>query len=163
LTDVVGFGAPATQGLFVARAPGGARFLLGTNDVAGIELTPAGAWSSLSDSNAKTAITAVDHRETLHKVSELPVTAWSYKHDPSRRHIGPMAQDFRVSFGLGFDEQHISTLDVDGVAISALKGLIAELEEQKQRSKAQKQRLAEIEAELRMLRDKLQSKLPAAE
>ena len=84
----------------------------------------------VSDSNAKTAVTAIDHRETLRKLAALPVTAWNYKHDPNRRYIGPMAQDFHAAFGLGADDKHISTLDTDGVTLSAIKGLVEEINEQ---------------------------------
>jgi predicted nucleotidyltransferase len=155
LSEVVRFDAPATEGFFVVRAPAGVRFLTGTNDTAGIALTPGGAWSTLSDSNAKTDITAVDHAAVLRQAAELPVTAWSYRPDPHRRHIGPMAQDFHVAFGLGSDDRHITMLDTDGVALSALKGLIAELQERKERHAAQARRLAELEAELLALSERL--------
>jgi hypothetical protein len=155
LTEVVGFDAPAAEGFFVVRAPGGMRFLTGTNDTAGLQLTPGGAWSTLSDSNAKTGITAVDHAAVLRQAAELPVTAWSYRNDPGRRHLGPMAQDFHAAFGLGPDNTRITMLDTDGVALSALKGLISELQERKERSAAQAKRLAELEAELLALSERL--------
>ena len=149
----------AAGGSFTARAPGGVRFLTATNNV-GVQLpAAASAWSSLSDRNAKTAVTPVDHRKTLRKVASLPVTAWQYTHNPGRRHVGPMAQDFHATFGLGFDDKHISTLDTDGVTLSALKGLIAELELRKQRSAAQAKRLQELQAELEKLQ-KLAANLP---
>jgi len=153
---------PGVGGTFTARAPGGVRFLSSATNVASVELPPgAGTWSSLSDSNAKTDITAIDHRETLRKVSELPVKSWNYKHDSDRRYVGPMAQDFRAAFGLGFDSQHISTIDTDGVALSALKGLIEELQERKERSAAQAKRLQELQAELEALQKRV-SLLPPA-
>jgi len=163
LTEVVGFDTPATEGFFIARAPGGMRFLTGTNDTAGLQLTPGGAWSTLSDSNAKTDITAVDHAAVLRQAAELPVSTWSYRHDPNRRYIGPMAQDFQHAFGLGSDDKHISTIDADGVALSALKALIAELQERQDRSAVQAKRLAELTTELRTLRERIQSTLPPAE
>jgi len=162
LTEVVGFEAPASEGFFVVRAPGGVRFLTGTNDVAGIRLTPDGAWSTLSDRNAKTRITAIDPQELLQKVAALPVTAWQYKHDPNRRYLGPMAQDFHEAFGLGHDDKHLSTLDTDGVTLAALKGLIAEWQKRQDRSAAQARRLQELEAELERLQ-KLVPNLPPAE
>jgi len=164
------------EGYFVARSPGGFRFITTatTNDLSpspdflsstnGTTL-PAGAsaWQALSDSNAKTDITMIDHREVLKKVSGLPLTAWSYKHETGRDYLGPMAQDFRSAFGLGFDDKHISTLDTDGVALSALKGLIEELRERKERSAEQARRLAELEAELHELSERARSDLPPAE
>jgi hypothetical protein len=156
------------QGTYTARAPQGARFITSsstnltttnTNPPVGVYLAAgATAWNTLSDSNAKTAVTAIDHRETLRKLAALPVTAWSYKHDPNRRYIGPMAQDFHATFGLGHDEKHISTIDTDGVTLSAIKGLAQELEEQNAL-------LAEREAKLHLLEEKLhelQRRLPPA-
>jgi len=81
-------------------------------------------------------------------VAALPVTSWNYKHDPDRRYIGPMAQDFHAGFGLGHDDKHLTTLDLDGVTLSALKGLIAELLERKKLSAAQASRLRLLEAEM---------------
>jgi hypothetical protein len=39
----------------------------------------------------------------------------------SRRHIGPMAQDFYSAFGL--DDKRITTIDEGGVALAAIQGL----------------------------------------
>jgi len=162
LTEVVGFGTPATGGLFIARAPGGFIFLTSTNEAAGIRLTPAGAWSTLSDSNAKTAVSSVDHRETLRKISELPVSAWAYKHQQNRRHVGPMAQDFHRAFGLGPDDKFLTAIDLDGVALSALKGLIEVLRDYRDRSAAQARRIAELEADFHELREMFGDNLPPA-
>jgi len=152
------------DGSFTARAPGGVRFLTSTNETAGMELAPEGSsWQILSDSNAKTDITAVDHRGTLQKLAALPVTGWCYKHDTSREYIGPMAQDFHAAFGLGLDDKHITTLDLDGVALSSLKGLIEELQERKERSAAQAKRLNELEVELDALRKAVLGSLPPVE
>ena len=134
---------------YTARAPGGFRLMTSTNDVAGLVL-PANSstWASLSDSNAKTDVRPVDYRHILAKVAALPVTEWRYKHDPTRRYIGPMAQDFHAAFGLGFDDEHISTLDTDGVTLAAIKGLVEEI-------KDQDQVLAERDAQIRRLEDSL--------
>jgi trimeric autotransporter adhesin len=60
----------------------------------------------------------------LEKVARMPITSWSYKAEqPSIRHIGPMAQDFYSAFGLGLDDEHISTIDEGGVALAAIQGL----------------------------------------
>lgn len=164
----------AAGGSFTASAPGGVRFINSTHTltadpdapgywVANVLSPSATAWSVTSDRKAKTDVTAVDHRETLRQISDLPVTAWQYKHDPNRRYIGPMAQDFHAAFGLGHDDKHISTLDADGVALSALKGLTEQLRARQERSAAQDKRLAELEAALRSLRDELRSHLPPSE
>lgn len=164
-----------SEGYFVARSPGGFRFItsaatnaltpnLDFNGSTNGTILPAGAsaWQALSDSNAKTDITAIDHREILNKLRALPVTAWNYKHNPTLGHLGPMAQDFRAAFGLGFDDKHISTLDADGVALSAIKGLVEELRERMDRSEAQQRRLCDLEAELRALEELVEGLPPVA-
>ncbi len=164
--------APAPGGSFIASAPGGARFVTtagqahlaprATNWVGTILPAAATSWSVTSDSNTKTGITVIDHQEVLRGVAALPVAAWQYTHEPTHRHIGPMAQDFRAAFGLGFDNTHISTQDTDGVALSALKGLIEELRERRERSQAQAKRLAELENQLRDLRSRIQNTPPSS-
>lgn len=172
ISDVVGFPAP-TSGFFVARAPGGVRFF--TSNDNNVELVPEGeewkpvvppislnslpaggtSWAALSDSNAKTDISPLDHKEVLSKLAELPVTGWSYTAAPAHHHVGPMAQDFHAAFQLGNDDLRISTIDADGVALAAIKGLIAELESRQQRSAEQARRLAELESELATLAERL--------
>ncbi|MBK8285241.1 MAG: tail fiber domain-containing protein, partial [Ahniella sp.] len=72
----------------------------------------AGAWSSLSDRNVKTGIVAINALDVLARVSELPLSTWSYiAQGEGIRHMGPMAQDFRAAFGLGESETSISTID----------------------------------------------------
>lgn len=122
---------------FTVRAPGGVRFITttATNNLAigpgganGVAVAPGGtAWTTLSDSNAKTAVKVVDPRAVLEKVGRLPVTEWEYKHDPHRRYFGPMAQDFHAAFALGSDDKTINTLDADGVLFLSVKGLVEEL------------------------------------
>jgi len=142
-------------GTYTARAPQGARFITGTtNGVdAGVTLSAnATSWSSLSDSNAKTDIQPLDHRQTLAKLAGLPVTKWRYKHDTSREYIGPMAQDFHATFGLGSDDKHITTLDTDGVTLSAIKGLVEELREQEAKLAERDERMRMLEMEIESLK-----------
>ena len=153
ISEVIGF-PPPTSGFFVARAPGGVRFF--TSDDNNVELPAGGtAWAALSDKNAKTEVTPVDHKRVLSKLVALQVKEWSYTAAPSQRHVGPMAQDFHTAFRLGEDDRRISTIDADGVALAALKGLIAELKDREQRSADQARRLADLEAELADLVEQL--------
>ena len=47
-----------------------------------------------------------DTKEILDKVARLPISTWTYVEEPSAvRHLGPMAQDFHASFGLGSDDR----------------------------------------------------------
>ncbi|MBM3846987.1 MAG: tail fiber domain-containing protein [Verrucomicrobia bacterium] len=83
-----------------------------------------------SDRNAKEQFKPVNAREVLEKVARLPISEWQYKSQGDARHIGPMAQDFREAFALGRDDKHITSVDADGVALTAIQGLSEKLEEQ---------------------------------
>jgi len=147
---------------FTVRAPGGVRFITttatdsleitNTGGVNGVALAPGGtAWQTLSDSNAKTAVKAVDARAVLAKIKELDVTEWEYKHDPKRRYFGPMAQDFHEAFGLGSDDKTINTLDADGVLFLSVKGLVEELKERDEVIEELKTKLESFEQRLNSL------------
>ncbi|HEX2898055.1 MAG TPA: tail fiber domain-containing protein, partial [candidate division Zixibacteria bacterium] len=70
----------------------------------------------------------------LEKISGLDVTKWNYKTEGEEiKHIGPVAQDFYEKFGLGTDDKSISTVDVSGVALAAIKALYQENQELKKR------------------------------
>ncbi len=108
-----------------------------------------GSWSSLSDRNVKTAITATDPRALLDKLVAMPVSEWSYIAQGEQvRHIGPMAQDFAAAFGVGENDTTISTVDADGVALAAIQGLNAKLEAENATLKSQLSALAERLARL---------------
>ncbi len=107
----------------------------------------AGAWSSLSDRNTKMAIVPVDPEAVLAGVAALPLSTWSYIAQGEKiRHMGPMAQDFAAAFGLGEDDTHISTVDIDGVALAAIQGLNQELKDTRAEVDELKARLARLEA-----------------
>jgi hypothetical protein len=81
-----------------------------------------------SDRNAKTDIRPIDHQAILKRVEALPITSWNFKKDRSRRHVGPMAQDFHAAFGLdGNDETHINLTDMAGVSLAAIQELTREM------------------------------------
>src|SRR5206468_11318586 len=70
----------STSNQFTARASGGVRFFADSNTTTGVELVPgSGAWSSLSDRNAKENFTPANGREILDKVAALPLASWNYK------------------------------------------------------------------------------------
>jgi hypothetical protein len=86
-------------------------------------------FTSVSSRAVKTAFEAIDPSDVLARVLALPVSEWSYRNEPARRHIGPMSQDFHAAFGLnGDDDEAIATVDADGVALAAIQGLDAKLE-----------------------------------
>ncbi len=148
---------------FLVRAAGGVG--INTNaPAAGMALDVNGAVQALSfnptsDRNAKEGFTPVDGREVLAKVVALPVTSWRFRGDPAAvRHLGPVAQDFRAAFGLGYNETTIATVDADGVALAAIQGLNAILE-------GQRAELAELRARLEaqaLLIERLLEKTAAA-
>jgi hypothetical protein len=92
----------------------------------------AGAFIVSSDRAAKQAFEAVDTGAVLLRVASLPIATWSYRNDPSVRHIGPVAQDFHAAFGVGNDDRTIATVDADGVALAAIQALNAKVESQRE-------------------------------
>ena len=99
-----------------------------------------------SDRNIKDNIALVDRTDVLARLMAVPVTSWNYKSEGSAvRHIGPMAQDFHVAFGVGQDDRHIHALDANGVALAAIQALNAKLEAE---NAELKQRLSNIENRL---------------
>jgi hypothetical protein len=92
-----------------------------------------------SDRNAKKNFDPINPQEILARISALPITEWEYKVDADGiRHIGPMAQDFHAAFGLnGNDERHISTVDEGGVALAAIQGLNAKVDDRSRQLQAE--------------------------
>ena len=117
---------------WVARASGGVYFYTTPGMTAGVRVPAGGgAWSSISDRNVKENFTPAGAADILARVATLSVSTWNYKTQTAEiRHIGPTAQDFYAAFGLGEDEQFISTVDADGVALAAIQGLYQLAQEQ---------------------------------
>ncbi|MBK8794037.1 MAG: tail fiber domain-containing protein [Holophaga sp.] len=119
----------ASNNAFTARATGGVFFVSAIdgagNATAGVQLAAGGSgWGVLSDRSSKTNLAAVNGRQVLEALAQIPIGTWSYKtQDASIRHIGPMAQDFSAAFGVGEDNRHINTVDADGVSLAAIQGL----------------------------------------
>jgi hypothetical protein len=119
---------------FVVRAQ---RFWLGSNSnvtatagrlietSTGAFLTSGGTWTNSSDSAKKAGFQDVDGDEVLAKLTAMPIRTWNYRsEDPTVRHMGPTAQDFRAAFGLGDGDKAIATVDADGVSLAAIQALI---------------------------------------
>jgi hypothetical protein len=105
-----------------------------------------------SDRAIKTDITPVEGRAVLDRLANLPISSWSYKaEDQSVRHIGPMAQDFQATFGVGKDDTHIHTVDASGVALAAIQGLYQVLQERDAQLESQRRQIAALEARLAAL------------
>ncbi len=101
--------------------------------------------TEFSDVAAKANFALVDGEEILTRLATIPITTWNYTNDdPSIRHMGPTAQDFYKAFGLGKDDRHIASLDVNGIALVSIQ----ELNNRLQEKDAQ---IAELEARLEAL------------
>jgi len=113
-----------------------------------------------SDRNAKTGIAPVDSTAILERVARLPIHQWRFKTEAGNvKHVGPMAQDFRETFGLGAHETAIATVDADGVALAAIQGLNQKVDSENARLRDElKQRAAE-NSELRQRLEKLEQLL----
>lgn len=123
----------------------------------GAYLSDSGTWQSVSDRNRKTGFEHIDPGAILEKIVGLPVESWRYTNElASVRHIGPVAQDFMASFGLGTDDKTISTVDEGGVALAAIQGLNEKMESGTQESEARIQKLEQENADLKARLEKLE-------
>ncbi len=133
-------------------------FTIGTSAVEGEELvildsmgnlTTSGTVNGISDRAAKSDFRPVDATAILDAIVELAIAEWRLVKDPEGvRHIGPTAQDFRASFGLGTDDRHIALSDMSGVALAAIQALATRLEARDAEIEQLSRRLAELEARL---------------
>ena len=99
-----------------------------------------------SSRDVKENFETLDPKAVLASVSKLPITAWTYKKDDGAvRHIGPMAEEFYAAFRLGSDDKHVSHGDTSGVALAAIQGLLARLEELEKENAAMARRLEQLE------------------
>lgn len=151
---------------FNVRANGGVYLVTGTDasgNITGGLYCKVGTsgWATLSDRTSKENFENVDPRTVLEKLVSVPISEWSYKGtDESNRHIGPMAQDFNETFGVGVeqgmgDKKFINSGDVDGVALAAIQGLNQKVDEQAQNKDARIKTLEGKVAELQALVEKL--------
>jgi hypothetical protein len=109
-----------------------------------------------SDRDAKENFSAINPREILKRISAMEISRWNFKQDTSAQHIGPMAQDFRAAFGTGSDDKHIATVDSDGVALAAIQGLNAVVQEKDEKIAAMEKRLAHLEQLVKSLASRKQ-------
>ncbi len=85
-------------------------------------------WAYTSDKNKKEKFEELDGETVLTKMAGIPLYSWNFKDSKPYRHYGIMAQDFYNAFGkdsygtIGNDTT-VSSLDLIGVAYSAIKAL----------------------------------------
>ncbi len=134
---------------FVVRATGGVELITHAGGLpnAGVYLgAGSSVWAQVSDRNKKHDFQDVDVDDTLRRVVAMPITTWEYKAEASAaRHMGPMAQDLYASFGLGDDDKHVTSIDEDGIAMAAIQGLHAQVQERNRAVGALQERVSTIE------------------
>lgn len=80
--------------------------------------------SGRPDSGVAGAGGPVNGFEILNLVADLPISTWRYQWEgPQVRHLGPMAQDWVATFGLGEDDTRIALVDANGVALVSVQAL----------------------------------------
>jgi hypothetical protein len=107
----------------------------------------------ISDRNVKDGFSSVSSDAILDGVLHLPISRWHYKFESSDvEHIGPMAQDFAATFGVGADNKHIFQVDADGVSFAAIQALSRKLDAMAEAQRALQRDNAELRRELEALR-----------
>jgi hypothetical protein len=132
---------------FLVGATGGIGMYTAKNYTTGCHISAGGgSWSCTSSRDVKRDFVDVDTDEVLRKAVTLPLTSWRYVNEPNDiRHVGPMAQDFRAAFGLGEDDQHITAVDADGIALAAIQGLHKIMQEKDARIEALEKTVYELQ------------------
>ncbi|MWG36001.1 tail fiber domain-containing protein [Halomarina oriensis] len=163
--DVAGSGVTGEE-TFNVSASGGVRFVTGPNSVTYV---PGGStgWSTTSTVAAKTDVTPVDPRAVLDGVLDAPVSTWEYVDENGEgrgvRHIGPMAETFHRIVDVGDSDAHINSVDADGVALAAIQGLAARLDETAEELRSELAARDEHVETLAAENDRLRERLRAVE
>lgn len=128
-TMVFGNGSVRGWAFGLSTAGASRAIQVGTNNTNGngAYLSQTGTWTNTSSRTKKENFTDLDNSELLNKISNLSIQKWKYK-GSNEYHIGPVAEDFFAAFGLGVDDQGISSVDPAGIALAAIKQLIKEHE-----------------------------------
>jgi hypothetical protein len=160
---------PVTGGLtFSVSATNGARFITGTSSSPTVTYitSSSGGWTTTSSRAAKTNIDPVDPGEALAGVNSMEIATWEYTGEDGEgagtTHIGPMAEEFHEAFDVGPSEEHINSINADGVALAAIQGLSTELDEREGRIEdleAENERLREHNADLEARLDAVEAQL----
>ncbi len=139
------FDTSGTLSLTTSPSTGQSRIIVGGGSGGVASLSNGGTWTNASSRSYKENFGAVNGLEVLSRLVKLPILTWDYKGSGEGLHMGPVAEDFKASFGLAGDGKSISTVDADGVALAAIQGLNAKLEAE---NAALRARLDALEARL---------------
>lgn len=152
-----------TTNEFRIRAGGGATFRVGPNPpIQYVTIQPqgnkfiststnaylslGGAWTNASAEALKEHVQSVDTQSVLEQLMSVPISTWNYRVEGADcAHLGPMAENFRAAFGLGYDDSSIATIDADGVALAAIQALNVRIENLQAQIVSQQQQLAALQ------------------
>ncbi|SHN88965.1 hypothetical protein SAMN05660350_04957 [Geodermatophilus obscurus] len=85
---------------------------------------PAGLGDPVQPVEQVQPVEPVNGFRILDLVASLPISTWRYHWEtPKVRHLGPMAQDWAATFGLGGDDTRIALVDANGVALVSIQAL----------------------------------------
>ncbi len=116
--------AVANSAVFLTS--GGYKIFTKLDSTTGVTLAAdASSWAAVSDVNKKENLRELDYANVLELlVKNVPVYAYNFKGtDPAVKCMGPTAQDWHAAFPSAKDPLKIETMDLDGVALAAVKGL----------------------------------------
>ena len=124
----------------------------GPNEVRSQSPIYAPSFNTTSTAAAKTDLEPVDPESILDGVSALPIHTWRFTDVDDGRHVGPMAEAFHATFDLDQRGDTIASVDADGIALAAIKGLLGRHEAERDRLQAEiadrHERIDELEARL---------------
>ena len=120
---------------------GGMRVFTNQASTTGVTIAlGASAWAAVSDVNMKDNLVPITG--VLERVEQLPIYEYNYKGQPKEVvNRGPTAQDWHKLFPSEKDPLRIDTMDLDGVALGAIRELSALVRAQSERLDSQQERL----------------------
>jgi hypothetical protein len=159
---------PSVPNFFGVRATGGVGLTIAIDPTTGAVtqfcnlLPPIASWSCTSDRDAKENFIPADGKDILQRLVAMPLFSWNFKGaDPTIRSLGPTAQDFYGAFGLGRNDKSIANVNLEGVALAAIKGLNAKVEkaldEKSRQLEEQAATIREQQREIAELRERVQN------
>jgi len=125
------------------RFQNGYNFYTNTTLTTGVQLLTGGnGWVTVSDTNMKEDIKAVDIKSIYEKIDELPVITYKYKNDETKQlRLGTSANIFNELFGDKLfttnkvdDINYINNADVTYICLAVIKQLKQEIEELKSKN-----------------------------
>jgi hypothetical protein len=142
---------------FALRASGGFRFRTNTTGTTGCNL-PAGSgvFNCTSSRTTKENFQNVSSADVLSKIRKLSVSSWNYISEGQQsRHLGPMAEDFYQTFGLGTSDKSIGIQDLAGVSLAGVKALEERTADLQTENSSLKAKLANQDQKLNSVQDQL--------